>query len=534
VVNPAEWAKIMPKNGHSARRQDAHDLALLADLTHSEAVKWLTGTADTGLVDEARRIIEEFRQAAVARATSTGQSVRLAKKSLLHERELLPADSDFPRVHPDDTPWSVLHGVHVRCERRTENATRSLSGVVLPARPGRPDYRLRIALTASARGREPGDVISVDMRFWSVDPSVDQLQDARSNRSRCSAGRPLYTEASLPGDILASVPALRRRRLLPARTQASIATLRAYSGRTTPLYAVADAVSVPAATARQAKSVQRSRTCCTCKATSEEPLQMARDGRYYCAVHLDPAVERVKNAEIARGRAVSAVWAQRILADPSTLLIVLLGKRDEDLKVRAEDVHGAVILDQRLAAADIADQAYDLSDAEAKRSLPAWVGEPAAQEVRARRRVLLVEGGADVRFAEALRAASGRLNISRYSLLPRHGDRLRYRHRIWSGQVEPPYSPTGLERTMGPEWVMSPFSSRRKSKDFRVPSAGAIVAEMRTMLHSMAKTQLNGAEAAHAERYLEDEFKAVNRFAARHARALHAADLMRVFGSNND
>ncbi|UJW32650.1 hypothetical protein L3Q67_02335 [Saccharothrix sp. AJ9571] len=517
----------MSTNDHSARRQDARHLALLADLSHREAVKRLADANETEPADETRRIIERFHQEARTRAAATGQSVRSAKESLLHERELLPADKDFPIVYDGDIAWSALYGVHVRCERHIENLTRALAGVVLPPLPGQPGYQMRIALTAPARGRAPGAVIATDLRRWTINPSPGQLLDTTSQWTRCLAGRPLYTEQSLPVGILATTRMLRRRRLIPARTQPPIATLRARSGRATPLYASADAVSIPATTLRQAKSIQRSRTCSTCSITSAEPFRSARDGRHYCDAHIEAAIDRVRLAELARARAVSTVWARQVRDDPESVLIALLGKRHKDLIVRIEDVHGAVLLDQRIAAADLPGDRDELSGTDASRRLPTWVSDPIVQNLLGRRRLLLVDAGADERFAKVLKAAGATLSFSRFSLMPRRGDELRYRYRIWLGELEPPHYMTRC--IFGPEWVHPPFS-----RQLTVPAADAVIAEMRTMLSTMAATQLTEDETTQAERYLLEESKLVDSSSSgRQARALHAADLMRIFGRSN-
>ncbi|OOC08525.1 hypothetical protein B0293_01010 [Amycolatopsis azurea DSM 43854] len=225
---------------------------------------------------------------------------------------------------------------------------------------------------------------------------------------------------------------------------------------------------------------------------------------------------------------MSAVWARHVLDDPETVLVVLLDVRREDLVVRVEDVRGAVILDQRLAAADIPELTYD-PEMDAQHNLPAWASEPAAQGVVGRRRLLLVDHGADERFARVLKLASGDV-FSRVSLLPREGDAVRNRYRIWSGESEPPHGTNRYYRMFGPEHVRSPLTPRRRGKDFSEPTADKVVAEMRAMLSAMAATPLDEDELAEAERYLRAEFMPVNSSLIRYSRALHAADLMRVFG----
>ncbi|MFC3452705.1 hypothetical protein [Amycolatopsis speibonae] len=512
----------MPKDSHSARRQDAKLLSLLADVSYSEAVQRLDGARGAELADESRCLVEELHQAARARADVSGQSVRSAKSTLLCERGLLPADSAFPVLHADTYEWSELHGAHVKCERQLADVTRALTGVVLPPQAGQPEYRLRCVLTSPARGRQLGEVVTLDGRRWSFDLSPMQVGAPR--RARCSADRPVYTSLTLPTDILVPVSTLRRRRLIPARTQAPIATLRSLAGRTMPLYAATDAVPIPATTPQQAKAILRSRTCSTCGITSSEPFRIARDGRHYCTAHFDAAMKCVENAERARGRAVSTLWAQQVRRDPSAVLLMLC-TNDGSLTVRMEAIEGAVIINEVVPLADIPSQMDVLFDEVRPDQLPAWVGAAVDNGWLGRRLIAAVTRGADEKLVLLMngfdrgrrRSSCGRSDWQ---------DQLYRRYGIWNGDVRPE---PGRFEFLEPEYLDSGIRRRKRTKEF---DPAGVIAEMRAMLAAMADETLTEAETDHAERYLAKE-RGPGRspFDRRSDRAPLASGLMRVFGA---
>jgi len=519
----------MPKDSHSARRQDAKLLVLLADLPHSEAVKRLAGDRGPDLADEARRVVEDFHQAARAHAEATGRSVRSAKDALLHERGLLPADAAFPILHADPVDWPELHGLHARCQRRTGDITQSLTGVLLPPVPGQPAHRLRAALTLPAGGRNSGDVVVLDARRWQFGPSGPQVDTAASRRVRCTAGRPVYTELTLPPDILLPLSVLRRRRLLPARTQAPVATLRAVSGLLSPLYAVADAVPIPAQTPQQARALQRARTCGTCDVTSDEPLRMARDGRRYCPAHVDAAAERVKRAEYARGRAVSTVWAREVLQDPATLMLALLHAENATVAVHAETVTGEIVFDHVLALAALPNSIDVFLGQVGLEELPPWATETTVQAVFERRLLTAVTEGADDAFVSVFNAATNSNRRRRFGVRSDWRDQVWRRHEIWQGTRLPEPGRFDIRALSEPEYLNAP--ARRLGGHRVVHDAVTVLAGMRDMLAEMAADTLTPAEIAHAERYLADEPRPGSlAFRRRSDRAKLPAGLMQVFG----
>ncbi|MFG1642643.1 hypothetical protein ACGFMK_20320 [Amycolatopsis sp. NPDC049252] len=522
----------MPKDSHSARRQDAKLLGLLVDIPHSEAVKRLAGDRGPEPAGQARRVVEDFHQAARAHTAATGQSVRSAKDDLLRERGLLPADAAFPILHASTYDWSEMHGLHTRCERRTADVTQSLTGVLLPPVPGQPAHRLRAVLTAPVRGREPGDVVFLDARRWQFDSNVPQADASTPRRTRCTAGRPVYTELTLPADILLPLPALRRRRLIPARTQAPVATLRANSGRHSPLYAVADAVPIPAETPRQARALQRIRTCGTCDIASDEPFRMARDGQRYCETHFDAAVERVKRGGRARGRAVSAVWARDVLGDPATLMLALLGADNDKIILHAESLAGEVVFDHVLCLADVPDKTDVLLGQVRLDLLPPWVNDTAIQTVFGRRLLTAVTEGADSAFVSLLNAARDSRQ-RHFSVRSEWRDQVWRRYEIWQGKRRPEPARFELRRAFfEPQYLDAPVGRRRGPQVEY--DAATVLASMRAMLAEMAADDLTQAEIAHAERYLADEPRpGASPFDRRSDRAKLPASLMQVFGDKD-
>ncbi|MEV7042827.1 hypothetical protein [Amycolatopsis sp. NPDC051061] len=521
----------MPKDSHSARRQDAKLLALLADLTYSEAIKRLDGSRGHGPALEAAHLVEEFHQVARTRAATTGESVRSAKQSVLRERDLFPADAAFPELNAESYEWTDLHGVHARCERRLGDVTQSLTGVLLPPSPGQPTHRMRSALTSPARGRQPGEVVTLDGRRWTFTPTSTHGDAADSRRTRCSAGRPVYTAPALPEEILLPLSDLRRRRLIPARTQAPIATLRPASGRLTPLYAVADAVPIPAETPRQARGIQRARTCGTCHATSETPLRMARDGRHYCAAHLGAAAERVERAEFARGRAVSTVWAREVAQDPRVVLLALIGAKDRTVTVHAEDLAGGVIVDHVFALADVPNGADVLLRQVRPEQLPAWVHDPEIRTLFSRRLLTVMTDGADDAFVSLINATDYGHRRG-FGLRSEWRDRVRRRYQIWTGERRPEPGRFDIESIMNPEYLDR--RARRSGGQVQKFEPAAVLAEIRTMLAEMAAEELSEAEAAHAQRYLADEPQPRTSISERRPdRAKMPTALMQVFGEKD-
>jgi hypothetical protein len=522
----------MPKDSHSARRQDTKLLSLLADVPHSEAVKRLAGDRGPELANEAQRIVEDFHQAARAHAVATGQSVRSAKDCLLRERGLLPVDAAFPILHASTYDWSEMHGLHARCERRTADVTQSLTAVLLPPVPGQPAHRLRAVLTSPARGREPGDLVLLDARRWQFVPSVPQVGASTTRRMRCTAGRPVYTEPTLPPDILLPLPALRRRRLVPARTQAPVATLRPASGRPSPLYAVADAVPIPVETPQQARALERTRTCGTCGTVSDEPFRMARDGRRYCQSHFDAAAERVKRAEYARGRAVSAVWAREVLRDPAAMMLALLRADGDKVIVHGEDVAGEVLFDHVMSLADVPDKIDVLMGRVQLDQLPSWVNDAVIQGVFERRLLAAVTEGADTAFISLMNAA-GNNRRRRFSVTSEWSDQVLRRYEIWQGKRRPDLGRFEIRAFLEPEYL-DPPTRRQRSEQLAQYDAVAVLASMRAKLVEMAEGDLTEAQVAHAVRYLADEPGPGSfPFDRRPDRAKMPGALMQVFGDKH-
>jgi hypothetical protein len=520
-----EQAKTMPKDTHSAQRQDARLLVLLDDITHTEALQRLD--ADDGPAARARALVEEFHQAARARADRDGISVSKAKNALLFERELLPADSAFPLLRDDEPDWTALHGVHIRCERRLVEATRTLHGVALPPIAGRPPHQLRCALTAPARGRDRGTVITIDARKWHTDPSPETADDTAHGPRRCAARRPLYTETTLPAGILMTEPQLALRRLLPARGQAPIATLRTTRGRPSPLYAHTDATPIPAANAKQDKTVRATRTCDTCGAVSDTPFDSARDGKRYCRHHYSAAVARIDRAERARGRAVSIVWARRLMNDPTAALAVFLITANEDLVVHIESIDGNVQLHHTLPVALIPRRTELLLGQFDPTALPRWATEAAARGTFNKRWITSATEDAHDFAVALMSAAKPARRPTRHFAMSSSHDELTWRYRMWEAKTSPSngsfyFEPDYLDR------------GARNRVDPSTLDAATLAQKNRQTITAMANSPLLPEEVAHAERYLASEpdrrMFGMPRTGANRAKL--PADMMRVFGGD--
>ena len=514
----------MPKDANSARRQDAQLLVLLADIPHSEAVQRLNGKRGRDVAEEAIRTVGEFWQAVKVRAEVMGASSGKAKAVLLKELELLPRNSAFPIVQEEDTSWFVMHGVYVRCERRLGRRAQYLAGVLLPPEATNSPYRLRIALTEPSRRRQLGDVVALDARRWSMTPSLGDVS-AGSTPTRCPADRPLYMGSELPGGILATQPELRLRRLIPAHGQAPIATHRTAPGRrASPLYAIADSVPIPPKSPQQARAILRSRTCATCNDSSATPFPGARDGRHYCAAHLDEAQARVVRAERARERAASVVWARTVMQDPATMLLVLRYHEQRELSVHIANIDGGIQTDYAIPSKDIPSQ-FDLFRKSNLNEIPSWVLESATR-ILGCRTVLAAENGAENAYQNLLSAAGIKLERRQLYSAPR--DRLGYRYKSWNrdGCLDADFY------SMIKDSTDITFRHRQELET----DASAVIAKMRAMLMEMARTDLPADQAKHAEIYLQKKPRPTHGRAAYYAESQNAvspSNLMRFFGDDN-
>lgn len=328
-------------SSNTARTNDAATLAALGGTGRRDALLRLGGDRGGLEAAHAQRSVDTIRQAAQARRLvlpELPETARARRAAVIAGNRAPLPDEGFRRYWAATEEWQILVGVHVTFERHNDEHTQYLTAVVLEVIPGtaRGDApggtasarvsldkpQLRLGLSCEALGQEIGDVTSISACHWHCSPSPADVLAAVSRDSR-RQGRPLYAECDVPTDVLATPGELTLRRKLPATLQPPIASVRRSRGATD-LYAIPDAEDLP--TAAQAKpSIDQRRTCASCGRSSPSPWSSTADGARHCPDHYDAARLRVDAALVARNRAVSAVWAREVLADPDTVLVAMLG-----------------------------------------------------------------------------------------------------------------------------------------------------------------------------------------------------------------
>ncbi|MCE7009890.1 hypothetical protein LWC34_44865 [Kibdelosporangium philippinense] len=323
--------------------------------------------------------------------------------------------------------------------------------------------------------------MTLEVRRWQMNPTPTDLDSSQSGRTHCPVGRPIYESSDVPA-VLATESTLRLRRLRPGRLQAPIATQRSTrrSGRSIPLYAIADTEPIPTTSSKQATQIQRRRTCAQCGHISQEPFTEARDGKRYCDSHIDEANKRALAAEQARDRVSCADWAREALEDDSTVLVAMLGPSGPaPFRIRIEDVSGTVVLDQTVPAEQFPDEIEILMGTVANEDLPDWLFTREAQLLCDHRLLLIATLEAEKMYTSLLRAAGVKANL-RHLRSDSNNNILR-RYRVWNGQAPMKESRRHRLLTAG---LDSWFPPPRRFKDL---TAEEIVFEMRTMLLEMAE-----------------------------------------------
>lgn len=426
-------AKTMPHNSNTARRDDCRILEKVKGISYREASQLLDGSRGLNKAQHGAAVVREIRNAARRQQAATGEPFQIALEQVLRQPKNL-RDSWFSLLHPADLPWSVLFGMQVRFEPSSGNVHQCCTGVVLPPVQGpktRP--RLRVALTEPSPAYPAGEVVTLEVRRWSMDPMPSEADTMASRRMRCSAGRPIYEAQNVPAHVLATETTLRLRRLRPAVLQGPIATKRTAPGRVAPLYAIVDAEPIPPISIRQSAAIQRSRTCAECSVTSPEPFRAARDSKRYCDDHFDAAQRRVDLAERARNRAVSTVWAREVLEDPATVLAVMR-QDDEEYQFHVEDVAGTVLLDAQLPTYQIPNTADVLLARVNRDYIPKWPSSLEVSDILGRRLLVAGSDAAVAAFTRLLEvAADVRVN---HRFWPTIRDSLHVRRRLWTGEIK--------------------------------------------------------------------------------------------------
>jgi hypothetical protein len=515
----------MSKGSDSARRQDLWILRTVAKITHLEAVRRLDGARGADVAHDASEIVRRVRETARERQAETGERYSIALAKVLEQPKYLATETSFPVVQLVALDWSLLYGVHVEFNREAGEAVQSMRGVVLPPVAGpRSRPRLRVALTSGSLGSGPGDVVTVEVRRWRLNPEPAQIAADRSRRTRCGAGRPVYGVTDVPGPVLATMGTLRRRWLRPAILQAPVATQRTDNGRITPLYAIADAEPVPVSSQRQAAAIQRRRTCAECGATATEPFRRARDGERYCDVHFHAAEQRIAKAEQARHRAVSVVWARDVFNDEATVLAALIRNPGGDrLQIRVEDVAGAVLFAQELRSSQIPSAIEVAIGMASQDALPSWAFQSGARIVLDRRTLLAATDGAGNEYAELLGAAGALDPFRARRISSNREDNLRVRYGLWQGKV----TSRDLENRFASSMLLVDWFSRADRSGER--DVVEVLADMRAALVEMVSTDIPPDQLEHAELLYSAKPKYVWFSQRRHDQARMGKDLMRLF-----
>lgn len=518
----------MSKGSSAARAEDLWILTKALGISHLEAVRRMNGDRGDDEQRGSSATVKAVRDRARARQAATGESYKAALAAVLQQPGYRATEASFPIVHPVDVDWSLLYGVQVALKRTAGGVSQLLAGVVLaPVAGPRNKPRLRIALTQTAFGKAVGEVHSVEIRRWHVDPTPVEVAAAVSRRTRCLAGRPVYSPQDVPTDVLATEPTLRRRRLKPALLQAPIATQRTDRGRSTPLYAIADAEPIPASSERHAEAIRRRRRCAECGATASEPLQRAADEEHYCDHHIDLAEQRVVDAEIARSRVVSVSWAREVLQDERTVLAVLRRNATDDLfSIRVEDVEGVVLLDQRMPVSRMLGP-FDLlvRDTASKSDIPDWVLEPSASEFMGRRVIGAATPEATHAYAGMLYAAG--LREQPYWSIHIDDD-LHYYYRKWKRDADSP-KPRGRSALA----LSARRLARATTSTDLLGTPAEVVETMRTKLYEMARTEVAPDQLAHAERFRKSRGRTLRTGRAgmlAERRVRMSKDLLKLFG----
>ena len=536
----------MPKATHTARHDDAGILSAVERCSHRNALLLLDGHHGAAKAARAHQIVQLLRRAVrarrITRASEHGIDLAVLNAAVRGYHTAL-ADGSFPAVASVAEQWQLLVGIHATFERHTDDYTQFLTGVVLgfewdPAGPC-----LRVALTHPTFTAETGDVITIAACHWHTSPTPAHIAATASRDTHCPAGRPLYTAAELPYAVLATKSDLALSRRRPKLLQPPVASLRHTSG-VVELYARIDTEDIPTLPRNQL-AITRRRTCAQCGFTTPVPLPQAHDGKRYCPDHLEAATQRAISAAAARNRAVSVVWARETLADPATILVVMLGAPD-DFRVRVEDTSGKLLLHETIAESPLPSayrhRHHDIPPTE----LPDWVHSQHARALGNKRAVLTSSRRATLYYesmvenelqreienptdhpSELVRVDGNHVRWQRsfFTINERPGDDLALRRQIWQGddlmgRLYNSYSRyTDVDPSHDEEALLDPV---------------AMIAAMRHDLQQMAGTPLTEQQSKHAAGLLHNrrapEYK--GHYRLRGAKFSRISDAITLFGKD--
>lgn len=472
-------------SSNTARTNDAATLAELDSSGRRAALLRLGGEFGGVEAAHAARRVNTIRRATQARQLALpdlAETARARRSAAIRGNCASLPDGDFPRHLSAGENWQMLVGVHVTLQRHNDAHSQYLTAVVLGVDPDSTEPRLRLGLSCEALGRQVGQAVTISVCHWQCNPSPAEELATASRKNR-RMGRPLYSDIDVPVEVLATTGELARRRKRPATLQPPIASVRRSRGATD-LYAILDAEDLPAP-ANAEPALAHRRTCTACGRTSPAPWPSTRAGERYCPDHIEAARLRVEAALVARNRAVSAVWAREVLADPQTVLVAMLGEPD-DLRVRVEELAGTILLDDAIAKAPLGASLRRHFMRTMPVRLPAWVFSDRAHQVAGRRSIVASSQGADSAYSGLVESTP----TNRFLLTTRRGDAIGRRHDIWLGDSSLRWLYDGLAGHDRP--------LRLSAEDEQSLDLADVITQTRQRLTMMAATLLTERQLEHA------------------------------------
>jgi len=370
-------------------------------------------------------------------------------------------------------PVDLMHLIGLRVQARSPR--REYSGVVLPRGNSPRSWRLRLAL-------DDGRILPLDAS-WEIRPHDKLLRDSR-NRVRATTtrveGRPSYRYGDLPSRHLATRTMLRREhRAQPAPGQQPVAYYLAGQDWV-PLYAIADAVNLPALSPSRQAAWNAARTCAACGKRLGSPLEISPEPERArrCARCHRLAAEQQWIEAVRPVQAEMAAWAREVLADPATVIAAYEGTGGGCATHHVEDVNGNVLLHARLRGFD---------DAELAAKYPQYAGTVSAREILPQ--IQALEGrriiGWHRWWPDNLRVYDGNGTLLTPVLRSRETDELADRYRLWT--AESPLYRLGY-------WYPAPklpwnYTGALDSVYRKAVSTSARAVVMREFLHAMAEDE---------------------------------------------
>jgi hypothetical protein len=239
------------------------------------------------------------------------------------------------------------------------------------------------------------------------------------------------------------------------------------------------------------------------------------------------------------------MWARDVLADPATILVVMLGA-PEDFSVRVEDSSGAVLLDKTIIGFPLPPLHRQRYDDITPTELPDWLYSQNARELRQRRTILIssrrgaayyeqllenetLQTATAARRHEAKYYKHGRVIVRErkcFNIHAKRGDDLILRHHIWLGEA----ALSSLDRLGGePTHINPSFDDEAQL----LPAA--VIASARHDLQTMATTPLAQRQSKHAADLLHNWQSPEYRFFRRRngSRFWRISEAIAIFGSTS-